>query len=167
MHAPRFHLLQAMLLAAGLALVRAEPTPMDHVEEGIYTLHDDDSKSDEQRRQIHYWQTTILELKDGRFRYWFRSDAKMPGEPAYPQIGKYEAKDGVVTIKVKSGSWPALLPEAPPIDVYRTLEWKFMTYQGRVILWPLSLLGPPQEGKPPHNVLFWTKRKPEEIWKQE
>jgi hypothetical protein len=165
MHAARFHHLQAMLFAASLALARAEPTTTDHVEKGAYTLHDDENKSEQQRRQTHYWQTTILELKDGRFRYWSRSDAKMPGEPAYPQIGKYEAKDGVVTIKVKTGSWPALVPGDRPNDVYRTLEWKFMTYQDRVILWPLSLLGPPKDGRPPHNVLFRTKRKPEEIWK--
>jgi len=140
---------------------------MDHVKEGVYTLHDDENKSEEQRRHTHYWQTTILELKDGRFRYWFRSDAKTPGEPNYPQIGKYVAKDGVVTIRVTMGSWAALLPEDPPHDVYQTVEWKFMTYQGRIILWPISLLGPPKDGKPPHNVLFRTNRKPEEIWKQE
>ena len=42
-----------------------------------------------------------------------------------------------------------------------------MKYQGKTVLWPAKLLGPPEGGAPPHNVLFRTERQPEEIWKSE
>src|SRR5262245_22804499 len=32
---------------------------------------------------------TVLELRDGKFRYWFYSDVAGPDEPHYPVIGKY------------------------------------------------------------------------------
>ncbi len=35
------------------------------------------------------YMTTVLELKDGHFRYWFESDVKLPKEPAYPLTGQY------------------------------------------------------------------------------
>jgi hypothetical protein len=36
------------------------------------------------------WET--LELKDGRFRYWFSSDSIIPNPPKYPIEGGYELK---------------------------------------------------------------------------
>ena len=33
-----------------------------------------------------------LELKEGRFRYWFSSDVIVPNAPKYPMEGSYECK---------------------------------------------------------------------------
>ena len=47
---------------------------------------------------------TILELKDGNFRYWFRSDV-VP-EPSYPVVGKCQANGGTVILSaVCRKSW--------------------------------------------------------------
>ena len=38
------------------------------------------------------FQSATLELKDGRFRYWFSSDVLVPSPPKYPIEGSYEFK---------------------------------------------------------------------------
>lgn len=38
------------------------------------------------------FQSETLELKDGRFRYWFSSDVILPNRPKYPIDGRYEFK---------------------------------------------------------------------------
>ena len=153
------------LFAARLVIAADyEPAPLDHVVEGVYTLFGRETKPD--RPRGGYFQTTILELKDGRFRFWFSSDAKSSVEPKYPQTGTYTAKGGSVTIRLNWGT-PFTVNGVPARDYYKTEEYQCMTYQGRTILWPVTLLGPPKEGRPPHNVLFPTSRQPEEIWKQE
>jgi hypothetical protein len=38
------------------------------------------------------FQSETLELKEGRFRYWFSSDAIAPNAPKYPIEGSYECK---------------------------------------------------------------------------
>jgi len=154
--------------AARTAFGQAEPVPLDKVEEGVYSLYEHEKLTEQQRRGAGYFQTTIVELKDGHFRYWFRSDLKGLGEePAYPLTGTYKAEGGVITIEVKTASL-TINPGQPPRDFYRTEKWQVMKYDGQVLLWPVMLRAVPiVAGRPPHNVLLRTTRNPEEIWKQE
>ncbi len=41
---------------------------------------------------------TVLELKDGRFRYWFKSDAGFRDQPKFPLAGTYSAKGNQITL---------------------------------------------------------------------
>jgi hypothetical protein len=161
------HFLRLLLLSflglAGSLLAESEPELLDHVEEGVYTLKGAQVRPD--RNRVAF-QTTILELKDGQFRYWFQSDAKFGEEPVYPQTGKYAVEGGKVTVTIKTATLKGSAG-GPPRDFFRTEVWQFMKYQGKTVLWPTKLLGPPKGGAPPHNVLFRTARDPEEIWKSE
>ncbi|MGB0582302.1 MAG: lipocalin family protein [Limisphaerales bacterium] len=42
---------------------------------------------------------TVLELKDGKFRYWFKSDARSLSEPKYPLSGDYTVSGNRITLK--------------------------------------------------------------------
>lgn len=42
---------------------------------------------------------TVLELKNGRFRYWFKSDAGFRDQPKYPLLGEYSVDGSRVTLK--------------------------------------------------------------------
>lgn len=161
------HLLFAVLCIARIAFAQSEPVPMDRVEEGVYTLYHYEMLPEERRRRAMWFQTTILELKDGRFRYWMRSDAKqMPGEEVrYPLTGTYTAKGGTVTMEIKIASRPAIEGEQPR-DFYMTEKWTFMRYGDQVLLWPSKLPARLTSGRIPHNVLLRSRLKPEEIWKQ-
>ena len=44
-----------------------------------------------------------IEFKEKEFRYWFRSDVKLPNEPKYPIIGTWEVVKGVVVLKPPDG----------------------------------------------------------------
>lgn len=151
---------------ARIAFGEPDSVALDTSVDGVYSLYANEKIPADRRRQLFYFQTTILELKGGRFRYWFCSDLKSFAEPHYPVTGTYTAKGGTVTTEIKIGSIPGARGQ-PPRDVYKTEEWKAMKYHGQIILWPLKLLGPPVAGPPPHNVLVRTSRNPEEIWKQE
>lgn len=41
---------------------------------------------------------TVLEIKGGRFRYWFYSDLRGGDEPQYPLTGEYTLQDGKLTL---------------------------------------------------------------------
>jgi len=167
-HPLRLLLFFGLCATARVAFGQAEPVPLDKVEEGVYSLYDHEKMTEEQRRGAGYYQTTIVELKDGHFRYWFRSDLKSPGEePHYPLTGEYKEEGGIITIVVSTGSWK-ISPSQPPRDFQKTEKWQVMKYDGQVLLWPVMLRGVPVvAGRPPHNVLLRTTRTPEEIWKQE
>ena len=157
-------LLMPFLGLAGSLFAEPEPVLLDHVEDGVYPLEG----SKVRPKEDHFaFQTTILELKDGQFRYWLRSDVKSNRDPTYPQTGKYAVEGGTVTIEIKIGTSTVSIAGRPPRDFYRTEVWQFMKYQGQTVVWPTTLLGPPKGGAPPHNVLFRTERKPEEIWESE
>ena len=156
-------LLLPFLCLAGSLLAETEPVLLDHVEDGVYTLEGSQVRPD--RNRVAF-QTTILELKDGQFRYWFQSDMKIGEEPTYPLTGKFAVEGGKVTIEIKIATMKGFTGR-PPRDFYRTEVWQFMKYQGKTVLWPTKLLGAPKGGAPPHNVLFRTDRQAEEIWKSE
>lgn len=64
--------------------------------------------------------TTVLELKDGHFRYWFESDLKQPKEPQYPLTGEYSVAGSAITLKHDEVSQP---------------QWTFRTVDGQITLW--------------------------------
>lgn len=151
-----------------VALGQSPFVAVDRIEEGVYSLYSHEKMPEERRRQAVYFQSTILELKDGHYRYWFNSDAKMPGEQLrYPLEGTYTVKGDTITMSFKIAVIQ-MSPNDQPRDAYSTETWKALKYEGENILWPMRLLGPPKPaGPPPHNVLVRTKRDPAEIWKQE
>src|SRR5687767_9085259 len=48
--------------------------------------------------EIAAFSGTVLELKEGKFRYWFYSDASGGQEPKYPVTGAYLIQDGRLTL---------------------------------------------------------------------
>lgn len=63
---------------------------------------------------------TVIELKDGHFRYWFESDMKDSDPPVYPLTGTYSV-DGN-SIKLEHAQ-------------VGQKEWTFRTVNGVVTLW--------------------------------
>ena len=127
------------LTTAGFS--QSAPTPLGSVKEGVYYFQ-------------NMYSTTILELKDGTFRYWFSSDAKgLRPEPTYPLSGKYATNGGTVTL--------------PHKEVNQT-NWTFMTFEGKATMWRPSALKYWDEGKQvdPWGVLYPTTEKPEAIWER-
>jgi hypothetical protein len=45
------------------------------------------------------YMTTVLELKDGNFRYWLETDVKLPKEIDYPLTGEYSISGDTITLK--------------------------------------------------------------------
>ncbi len=84
-----------------------------------------------------------LELRgDGNFRFWFRSDVRMKGEPQYPVSGKYSIEGGVLTLSTST-------------DIYDT-RWLLISHGGRTGLFPLSFVDTIVSRKetPPERMLF-------------
>jgi hypothetical protein len=81
-----------------------------------------------------YWSLTpewegymglALELRDGRFRYWFRSDTGPSGSgPKYPITGKFTVEHGFLVLETKQ-------------KVYDH-RWLLITDKGRAGLFPFS-----------------------------
>ena len=44
-----------------------------------------------------------IEFKEHEFRYWSNSNVKLPSEPKYPIVGKWELVKGVVVLKAPDG----------------------------------------------------------------
>src|SRR4051794_8631661 len=95
-----------------IGAARNAPVPFNSIKEGTYFLQ-------------NMYSTTILDLKDGRFRYWFRSDMRSPREPAYPLSGSYTTNGGNITLLHAS--------------IHET-NWTFMTFEGNITLWRPSAL---------------------------
>ena len=116
------------------------PTPFGAVKDGVYFAQNG-------------YSTTIIELRDGQFRYWFDSDTKKKPLPNYPLSGKYSAQRETITL--------------PHKDIHEQ-EWTFMTFDGKVTLWRRAALKYWDETKKidHYGVLFPTDRKPEDIWER-
>jgi hypothetical protein len=117
-----------------------EPTPLNSAKEGTYYSQ-------------NMYSTTVLELKDGRFRYWFSSDLRGPREPSYPLTGNYRTNGGTITLAHK--------------EIYQT-NWTFMTYEGKATLWRPTALNHWNETRKvdPWGVLYPTVEKSEVIWER-
>lgn len=149
--------------------------PVGEVKEGVYFLNG-------------WAQTTIVELKNGQFRYWFSSDMKgFWEETPYPQTGNYTTNGGTVRFVVNTGSWTeinsinavtgvtvlggSVSPGFVGVSTNRlvffsTNEWTFMNFKGQTTLWGPQGVKHWEKVKDAngYNVLFPTDRKPEEIW---
>ena len=81
-------------------------------------------KSAEPRDGVYFtwtgFETTVLELRDGHFRYWFASDAKSPVDPVYPLSGDFTVAGDIITL---------IHPQ-----VYRP-KWAFRLVDGLATLW--------------------------------
>jgi len=115
-------------------------SPMKGVEEGVYFFDAGLSK-------------LVLELRNGRFRYWFSSDARDAFEPAYPVTGKYLARGATIQL-------------LHPTDTYLEDTWTFRKIDETTTLWrPLSIKAwHEQRGFDFYGVLYPTDRKAEEVW---
>ena len=81
-----------------------------------------------------YWSLTpewegymglALELRDGRYRYWFASDTGPSGpRPKYPFTGKFTVEHGFLVLETKQ-------------KVYDD-RWLLITHKGRTGLFPFS-----------------------------
>lgn len=105
------------------------------------------------------YMTTVLELKDGHFRYWFESDVKLPKEPQYPLTGKYSVSGDTISLKN---------------DQVSQKQWTFRTFDG---ILTLSRPDAMDDSKPDKidlkhlksygtgSILILTDKPAEEIWK--
>ena len=78
-------------------------TPIGRVVEGVYF-------------QNNMFQKTLLELNDGKYRFWFSSDMRMRGElTRYPLIGDYATNGGWITL-ITTNTFPVggSTPETSP-----------------------------------------------------
>jgi hypothetical protein len=66
------------------------------------------------------YMTTVLELEDGHFRYWFESDKKSTTEPIYPLSGVYSITNNTIVLKH---------------DQVFQKQWTFRTVNGYLTLW--------------------------------
>lgn len=73
-------------LVAALPSFAALPGKSAALEEGVYGHVDPYNKE-------------IVELRGGRFRYWFSSDVKSNSDPHYPLSGRYDFNDGVLVLR--------------------------------------------------------------------
>jgi hypothetical protein len=162
---------------------QTEPTPIKIAQEGVYFLDG-------------MFQTTILELKDGKFRYWFSSDAKVMGEPNYPVSGKYTTNGGAITFvalansniwqsvsrtktnettgtvesSVHFGNWDGTTNGRLTTNYFwSTNIWTFMSYTGTTTLWRPEALKLWKEKKQldGYGILFPASKRPEEIWRRD
>jgi hypothetical protein len=107
------------------------------------------------------YMTTVLELKDGHFRYWFESDVKSPKEPPYPLTGEYSVAGSTITLKH---------------DEVSQREWMFRTVNGRPTVWcPDAIESFSKDGKLDMtflerfgcgSILIHADKSADEAWKQ-
>ena len=113
---------------------------MGSVEEGVYYFNTGLSK-------------LVLELKNGRFRYWYMTDGGEGPEPTYPVTGTYSAQGA--TIQLIHG------------EDYLQDVWTFRKIDGATTLWRPNAIKCWHEkrGFDGYGVLYVTERKPEDVWK--
>jgi hypothetical protein len=122
-----FTLLLLAALARGFA--QSSPTPADLVEEGVYV---DQSM----------WHMDLLELKNGRFRYWHSSDARVLGETEYPVAGSYTTNGSTIAFAFKAYTFKASINGVTnSFDHYQTNHWTFTRHNGQIELWRTNVLG--------------------------
>src|SRR5205814_2008002 len=87
--------------------LRSSPGRSGALEEGLYGHVDPYNKE-------------IVELRAGRFRYWFSSDAKSDSDPHYPLSGRYDFRDGVLSLQHQ--------------QIYQP-KFRFRIFKGVATLW--------------------------------
>ena len=105
------------------------------------------------------YMTTVLELKDHHFRYWFESDMKSGREPDYPLTGEYSVSGDTLTLKHEK--------------VFQK-QWSFRTVDGALTLWRPDALLQGTVAKTDlgflkqygcGSVLLFTDKVADELWK--
>lgn len=112
------------------------------------------------------WHSIVLELKGGKFRYWFVSDAKIKGlERKYPLEGSYKTEGDKITLE-------------HPTMIDLESNWTVRTVDGVTTLWrqdaleiwkkgELQIYSPDKGhflGSGAGSILVPTKRSAEEAW---
>lgn len=146
----------AAMLLVGVTHAQVKiAAPLGLVKEGLYF-------------QQNGYGKTILELKGGQFRYWYDSDAPLPGEiTKYPLTGAYATNGGEVTIVVtKTCSWDGIDERTNLSHFPRTNRWTFVQYKGQPTLWHSDVWKNWETMKTstPGGVLFPSEKKPEDLW---
>ena len=148
------------IISLATAAHAAEPdaaVKIDHVVEGIYF-------------QTNGFQTTILELKDGRYRFWFSNNDKIIGDlTKYPLTGPYTTNGGQVTF-VSTNTYSMQMFDQKSQQTNQVLQtnvWTFRAYKGEPTLWrPDGITHwQPTKRMSSYAMLQPTQRKPEEIWR--
>lgn len=75
-----------LLISAALLLTSQAPAKLV---EGVYSMCD----------EVSGYSGEVVELKDGRFRYWFYSDVSTGREPEYPLSGAYRVAGDRLTLE--------------------------------------------------------------------
>lgn len=116
-------------------------TPMQSVEEGVYFFRNGFS-------------TLILELRDGRYRYWFSSDVISGDEPKYPLTGRYTTIGPTIRLESEQR--------------YIQDQWTFRKLNGETTLWRPNALEywSAKRAFDYYGVLYPTKLKPEDVWQK-
>jgi hypothetical protein len=142
-------------------------TPVGRVVEGVYF-------------QRNMYQKTLMELNDGKYRFWFSSDARMRGElTQYPLVGEYATNGGEI-IFITTNTYPggglntgnvttnvdSAKAQTNVFHFLRTNRWTFMNYKGQTTLWRADGVKLwEQTGKASsYTVAFPVQKKPEDIW---
>lgn len=117
--------------------VAIESTP---VQDGVYALGG-------------AYQQTLLELKEGRFRYWFWGDVELKPARKYPLVGDYSTVGQVVTLKHN------LVPTFHS-------QWVFQKLDGEVTLWSQGAIDSYQADRTleTYGILKPTPLSAEEAW---
>ena len=112
---------------------RESQASLPDLKEGVYVLCE----------EVSGYSGETLEVRDGRFRYWFYSDVVTGDEPSYPLSGKYKVTGNTIVLDHK------LIPSS-----IRTIA----TLNGVKVLWRADGLGVWEKDKRihPYAVLVWT-----------
>lgn len=126
-------------LVAALPSFAALPGKSAALEEGVYGHVDPYNKE-------------IVELRGGRFRYWFSSDVKSNSDPHYPLSGRYDFNDGVLVLRHQ--------------QIYEP-KFQFRIFKSLATLWNKTALdyweSHPNDQQ--FRTLFKQQYTPEEIWR--
>lgn len=93
----------------------------------------------------------VLELKNGRFRYWYMTDGGEGTEPTYPVTGKYLACGATIQLI--------------HTEDYLQDIWTFRKIDGVTTLWRPNAIKSWHEkrGFDSYGVLYVTERNPEDV----
>jgi hypothetical protein len=134
-------LIFSVLVLAAVPSFANLPGKPSNPQEGVYAHTDPYNKE-------------IVELKNGRFRYWFSSDMKTNVDPIYPLSGRYEFHDGVLVLQHQ--------------QIYEP-KFRFRIFKGVATLWNKIALdywkSHPNDQQ--FRTLFKQQYTPEEIWRSD
>jgi hypothetical protein len=99
----------------------------------------------------------IIELKNGRLRYWFQGDVMIANEPTYPLVGAYAVKGDMITLLHK--------------DIHELVRQRFFRLlNGKPSLWRAKDWEDWQKTKRFKHGEYWVAFRvddpPELIWKK-